>query len=384
MTLGYQATSLQEGIHSSMKKRLKNQKISLHEVVTFFREVMSKRKFNMECKTDRSTLKKLYEDAENRGLKPFSEMVHVYLTEQAQQITLELLNAGFNYTVEKLANEQEIINCYQNTKHRNTSAERFKLIIDNNISNKYEVSFYKIMTRAKNGPIDIVAVFSNGSFACTDPYFANHGIPSSQIMSVFIAGYISLNVFYHFHPLYLQQFTKGISHNHAKELSVHIPQNKSIVDMEVSEEASWSFAVKITELEWKAVGLGGQQYESVINPPLHVIRDQSDTVGEMCKKELQKLLPIIVYEEKYRTMIFKVIEDIKRIQANEAQQEAHARQKALGYNIPEVHNVSNSSSSASTFTPLPIPLVVANDIFDRSVKRKTSGPTKKRIKKKKE
>ena len=71
----------------------------MHEVVTFFREVMLKRKFNMECNTDRSTLKRLYEDAEKRGLKPFSEMVHVYLTEQAQQITLELLSAGFNYTV---------------------------------------------------------------------------------------------------------------------------------------------------------------------------------------------------------------------------------------------------------------------------------------------
>ena len=134
------------------------------------------------------------------------------------------------------------------------------------------------MTRATNGPIDIVAVFKNGSFACTDPYFANHGLPSSQIMAVFIAGYISLNVFYHFHPLYLQPFTKEISHDHAKELSVRIAQSKIVVDIVVTEEACWNFAIKITENEWKAVGLGGQQYETVINPPLNAIRDQSDNI----------------------------------------------------------------------------------------------------------
>lgn len=78
------------------------------------------KKFSMECNTDRSTLKRLYEDAEKRVLKPFSEMVHVYPTEQAQQITLELLSAGFNYTVETFENEQEIIRCYHDAKHNNT------------------------------------------------------------------------------------------------------------------------------------------------------------------------------------------------------------------------------------------------------------------------
>ena len=366
-----------------MKKRLKNKRVLVHEVVTFFREVMLKRKFNMECNTDRSTLKKLYEDAENRGLKPFSKMVHVYLTEEAQQLTMELLGAGFNYTVEKLESEEEIKKCYEKTTHRNTSAERFKLIIDNNFLMKYSVTFYKVMTRATDGPIDIVAVFSNGSFACTDSYFANHGMPSSQIMSVFIAGYITLNTFYHFHSLYLQPFAKEISHNHAKELSVHIPHSKINADIEVSEDASWNFTIKITENEWKAVGLGGLQYDLVINPPLNAIRDQSDNIGEICKKKLQKLLPIIVYEEKYRTMIFKVIEDIKRIQASEAQNNAHARQKELGYNIPIVCNSDTSSGSSSSVIAIPFPLVVANDIFDRGVKRKKTGPAKQRATKKK-
>ena len=91
--------------------------------------------------------------------------------------------------------------------------------------------------------------------------------------------------FNHFHPLYLQPFTKEICHNHAKELNGHIPQSKIVVDIEVTEDACWNFAHKVSENEWKAVGLGGQQYDTNVDPPLNAIRDQSDYVGEICKKE---------------------------------------------------------------------------------------------------
>ena len=57
------------------------------------------------------------------------------------------------------------------------------------------------MARAIDETVDLVAIFSNGSFACTDSYLGNDGLPSSQIMSVFIAGHISMNVIFHFHPL---------------------------------------------------------------------------------------------------------------------------------------------------------------------------------------
>ena len=58
----------------------------------------------MEYNSDRSALKRLYLEADRRGLKSFSQKVHVYLTEEGQQITLELLSSGFNFNVEKLEN----------------------------------------------------------------------------------------------------------------------------------------------------------------------------------------------------------------------------------------------------------------------------------------
>ena len=172
------------------------------------------------------------------------------------------MSSDFNYTVEKIDNT-EILECYEHTKHRNTSAERFKLIINDTLSLKYDVTFFKVTARAAYGSVDLVAVFSNGSFACTDPHFANQGLPSSQIMSLFIAGYVSLDVIFHFHPLYLQPFSKEISSPSAKKLSVSI-HNSKLVYNEVSEYASWNHAIQITDSEWKVIGLGGPKYDSII------------------------------------------------------------------------------------------------------------------------
>ena len=103
----------------------------------------------------------------------------------------------------------------------------------------------------------------------------------------------------------------------------------------------------------------------------------------MCRKELQRLLPIVVYDERFRTNVFKVIEDIKRVQSDEAQNSAQARQKALGYNETFLSNTNSPSSTFSITIPA-TPLVVANNIFDRGKKRKTSGPLKGSTRKKKE
>ena len=82
-----------------------------------------------------------------------------------------------------------------------------------------------------------------------------------------------------------------------------------------------------------------------------------------------------MYDERFRTIVFKVIEDIKRVQTNEAQNNAQARQKALGYSETFVSNTNSPSSTFSIMIPA-APLVVANKIFDRGKKRKTSGPIK--------
>lgn len=69
-------------------------------------------------------------------------------------------------------------------------------------------------------------------------------------------------------------------------------------------------------------------------------------------------------------MVFKLLEDIKNIQANDALMNAQARHKALGYNKK---SISICETSCSTIAP---PLVAAYKLFDRGQKRKTSGSVK--------
>jgi hypothetical protein len=79
-----------------------------------------------------------------------------------------------------------------------------------------------------------------------------------------------------------------------------------------------------------------------------------------------------MYDERFRTMVFRVVEDIKKIQSIEAHNNAQARQKALGYS----DGFKSSTSSSSSTCSITMPLTVANNIFDRSKKRRTSGPAK--------
>ena len=165
---------------------------------------------------------------------------------------------------------------------------------------------------------------------------------------------------------------------HAKIETVTIRQNKLVVCCtEVDVDASWNYANTVTQSEWQSIGLGGRKYETIINPHVNAIKNHSDSISEMCKKQLQKLLPVIVYEERFRTMILKTIEDIESRQASEAQCHAKARHKSLGYD-PNPISVNATSSSRSAPS-----LVVANHLFDRGQKRKTSGKEVKENAKKK-
>lgn len=89
-----------------------------------------------------------------------------------------------------------------------------------------------------------------------------------------------------------------------------------------------------------------------------------------------------MYDERFRIMVFTVLDNIKNIQASEAQSNASARLKALGYNETSTYNSSSSSSACSVSTL--VPLVVANNIFDRGTKRKLRVQKSKGLKRKKD
>ena len=130
--------------------------------------------------------------------------------------------------------------------------------------------------------------------------------------------------------------------------------------------------------EWKASGSGGLNHENILNSSVNSICDNPGSIEEMCKNELEKILPVIIQHEKYRMMLFKVIEEIQKMQSDDAIITAQARQLALGYGNS---NSSSSSSSSISCSASATPLVTANDIFDRGKKRKMEGGARTKTKK---
>ena len=168
--------------------------------------------------------------------------------------------------------------------HRNSSAARFKLINGNNFLQLLNASFYKVTTRTIDGPVYLVAVFHNGSFAYTDPYFANHELHLPQIMSLFIAGNISINALFYYHPWYLQAFGKKISISDASLVSVTVDVSHIHDRVDVTENNAWNYAHRFTETEWKELGLGGIAYDNITHSTVKAIRDHPDSIGVLCKK----------------------------------------------------------------------------------------------------
>jgi hypothetical protein len=82
-----------------------------------------------------------------------------------------------------------------------------------------------------------------------------------------------------------------------------------------------------------------------------------------------------MYDERFRTMVFRVVEDIKKIQSIEAHNNAQARQKALGYS----DGFKSSTSSSSSTCSITMPLTVANNIFDRGIKEELQVQQKKKL-----
>lgn len=70
--------------------------------------------------------------------------------------------------------------------------------------------FFLVTPMTAGGWTEMVAVYPNGSFACTHPYFTNHGILSKHIMAVFISGYMYRNVAMQCHLIYHKRFVKQL------------------------------------------------------------------------------------------------------------------------------------------------------------------------------
>jgi hypothetical protein len=112
-----------------------------------------------------------------------------------------------------LRTEMDVRNAVKKAQlHRHSSPSRFTLLVDSVFppqnpnegamltieeASEHGVKFFMVEPKSSNS-IDVVSVFSNGSFACTDPTFANYGTPRKHIIAVFVNGDAFINAGMHY------------------------------------------------------------------------------------------------------------------------------------------------------------------------------------------
>jgi hypothetical protein len=100
-----------------------------------------------------------------------------------------------------------------------------------------------------------VYVFSNGSLACTRPDGAVWGMPRRIELALFAAGFIYINVVYHFGKEYHLSYSP---HEIAVTLSAHSDQwTTNTAAIIVASDAAENYAFNFTEDLWDSVGLAG-------------------------------------------------------------------------------------------------------------------------------
>ena len=135
LNLGLQATTYQEGLHSTMKSMLSGKFVQLHQIVYFFREITGNRSHNFSRRHHDSPLPKWISKLEEYGCSNLVIAMTTSPTLHGQTRLAESCEKGFNYTVHLLNNGKEIHECYKLTWHRHSSQARFVLIIEKQYPN---------------------------------------------------------------------------------------------------------------------------------------------------------------------------------------------------------------------------------------------------------
>jgi len=156
----------------------------------------------------------------------------------------------------------------------------------------------------KDTAVDVVMVYENGSFACTEPFFAQMGQPGRHILACFHAQFCNINVLQHYHPRDLRKFSKPKS---VSALPVNIPdlswqdriklgsakpeQNRLAHRRpQFSRLTSWSWAIRKVSVRADEDLLGGEAYRALLRPDPNDVADVPEVREDRRRKARQVVL----------------------------------------------------------------------------------------------
>lgn len=215
-------------------------------------------------------------------------------------------------------------------------------------------------------------VFSNGSLACTRPDGAVWGMPRRIELALFAAGYICINMVYHFGKEYHRSYSPQ---EIAITLNAHSDQRNSTVTSNsahtqsvivVTPDAAESYAFNFTEDLWDRVGLASNSTVQATKRPnlQHAVHISSvrDIFTENVTKAIHSLKTRLMRNtpegNEDRILFFDMMASLNKSDIARATATTATRKLALGL-----------SSVTDSATGIVVPAMVSNS----SKRKSTSG-----------
>lgn len=227
----------------------------------------------------------------NAGCNDLIERCREYLTETAYKMVLQQLSLGVaGYDVAHIDAEGAKARCrsiVNERSHRAASTMHLLCVIDE-LSHHGDTFFFELKSRdGGDKAFDVVVVTDNGSFACSEPYFAQYGMPGRHIYAVFAAQFCNINPLLHFHPRYIRHISNpmdGCGRNPREIGGLSWPDKLNLTSRPaqvrvgyqapaVTRSTSWSWAIdKVTRRATETVLGGEDMAAAALRPNLHGIR----------------------------------------------------------------------------------------------------------------
>jgi len=312
---------MQEGFHWTVKSGTQAMFQPLHKLPIYVRTQVKQRNDTWLAK-EGSIWREWNEGAvlkglEKSGCQQLIDKAKEFLTDEGFRIMLDELRDGcVGYQVTKLSRAAAETVCesiISTRSHRAASASYFRALLRATVPHRDDV-FLQVTSNVGNETAhDVVMVSENGSFACTEPFFAQMCQPGRHILACFHAQFCNINVLLHYHPRYLRKFSKPKSPLAA---AVAIPdlsrQDKIRLGTaqpahnrgqhrrpQISALTSWSWATRKAAVVAGEMVLGGAQYEEVLHPPLNAVAESLEAKADQTRKALNLIKsapPAVVHQ----------------------------------------------------------------------------------------
>jgi hypothetical protein len=226
-----------------------------------------------------------------------------FLTDEGFHIMLRQLGEGcVGYQVTKLPSKaaaEALCETIVSTRcHRAASASYFRALLRSIVDHDDTVYLQVTSNVGKEIAHDVVVVYENGSFACTEPFYAQMGQPSRHILACFHAQFCNINVLLHYHPRYLRKFSKpttprgapvlipDLSWQDKIKLGTAQPEHNQLGHRrpKFCKLTSWSWATNKVRVRADEEVLGRAVYGAALRPTTHAMREAAEAAADATNK----------------------------------------------------------------------------------------------------